>query len=245
MPIRGQSLRLLSDAWSNLRSRTAARIALGRAGGSLPTAEVIAFAQDHAAAKDAVHAELDVDALRNAIEPLNHPIQIVHSAAPDRATYLQRPDLGRRLAENATLQGSGEIAIILGDGLSALAVQRHGPSVLAALLPLLRHHTIAPIVIAQQARVALSDEIGQLLKAKLAIMLLGERPGLGSADSLGAYLVFDPRPGRNDSQRNCVSNIRPTGLDPVAAAEMLAYLIEQSLTQQISGIHLKDERLLL
>lgn len=239
-----------SDPWSALRRFTAARIALGRAGASLPTAEVLDFAIAHAAARDAVHAGLDVEALRADIEPLQLPVLLLATLARDRLTYLQRPDLGRRLDQESRLaldaaRGSEtDVVFIIADGLSAPAAQRQAPPLLARLLPMLAGTglRVGPICIALQARVAIEDEIGEALGAKLAVILIGERPGLGTAESLGAYLVFDPAPGRTDAQRNCISNIRPGGLGTPAAAQTLHYLITESLRRRISGVGLKDDR---
>jgi ethanolamine ammonia-lyase small subunit len=238
----------IQDPWSQLRSQTDARIALGRAGGSLPTAELLAFAADHADARDAVHSALDAEALRASLAALELPIFLLRSQAPDRDTYLKRPDLGRRLdTASATALDSTQsvdVAIIVGDGLSAIAAQRHAATTLLHLIPLLRRarFSIGPICVVTQARVAIEDEIGFLLKARTAVILIGERPGLGVVDSLGAYLVHRPSIGNTDAQRNCISNICPGRLDPAAAAGTLAWLIEQSLVRQISGVGLKDDR---
>jgi ethanolamine ammonia-lyase small subunit len=241
---------MISDPWHQLRKHTPARIALGRAGASLPTAELLAFAADHAEARDAVHSELDVSSLADSLSSLELPIQFLRSRAPDRQTYLKRPDLGRRLDEpssaavaaNAT--AGVDVALIVGDGLSAVAVQRHAAEVLAHLVPLLRDRrlSLGPISIVTQARVAVQDEIGSLLNAQVAVILIGERPGLRSVDSLGAYLVHRPSIGNTDAQRNCISNIRTGSLNPPAAADALVWLIEQSLRRRISGVDLKDER---
>ena len=238
------------DAWSALRRHTEARIALGRAGGSVPTAELLDFAVSHAAARDAVHAVLGIDALRESLTPLNLPCLVLSTEARDRETYLKRPDLGRRLDEPsrqtlaAAAAGEFDVALIIADGLSAPAAQRQAPPLLFELVPKFRSAglRIAPLCIVRQARVAVEDEIGAALNAKLAVILIGERPGLVSAEGLGAYLVFAPRPGRTDAQRNCVSNIRPGGLSPAAAADTICYLITQSLQRQISGVALKDDR---
>jgi len=238
------------DPWSQLRSRTPARIALGRAGGSLPTAELLAFAADHADARDAVYSELAVEPLIDSLAPLGMTVITLRSQAPDRPTYLKRPDLGRQLdaASPATVMAGAseavDVALIIGDGLSAVAAQRHAPAVLLHLVPMLRDRrlSLGPICIVTQARVAVQDEIGSLLKARVALILLGERPGLGSPDSLGGYLVHGPRIGNTDAQRNCISNIRPGHLDPPAAAQTLAWLIEQALLRGLSGIALKDDR---
>jgi ethanolamine ammonia-lyase small subunit len=234
------------DPWHFLRDRTSARIAMGRAGGSLPTKACLAFAADHADARDAVYSELDVSALEQALQV---PVINLHSKAADRTIYLQRPDLGRQLdgpsAELLVSKASGEIdiALIVADGLSATAAQRHSADVVRHLMALLSPagFTVGPICIARQARVAIADQIGSLLKARLSIILIGERPGLGVADSLGAYLTFQPAVGKTDAQRNCVSNINPRQLPPQAAAGTLFWLTQQSLRRQLSGVQLKDE----
>jgi ethanolamine ammonia-lyase small subunit len=235
------------NPWSNLKSRTTARIALGRAGGSLPTAECLSFAADHADARDAVYSELDVPALKRA---LGLPIIALQSEACDRETYLKRPDLGRRLdvTSSELLKDSArdevDVVLILADGLSAMAAQRHGADVVKHLIELLRskNFSLAPICVVTQARVAIEDEIGSLLRARLAVILIGERPGLGIADSLGAYLVHNPTIGKTDADRNCVSNIHPRHLPPAAAAQTLAWLVDQSLVRRLSGVQLKDDR---
>ena len=237
-----------ADPWADLRRHTPARIALGRSGSSLPTAELLRFAAAHAQARDAVHIALDSDALARDLAALGlAPALIVQSRAPDRASYLRRPDWGRRLsaADAGRLQalagGAVDLALVLGDGLSAVAVQRHAVPLLAALLPLLLPGlSLAPLVIASQARVALADEIGALLQARLVLILLGERPGLSAPDSLGAYLTHAPQLGCSDAQRNCVSNIRPDGLPPAQAAQRLAWLLHEALRRRTSGVALKD-----
>jgi len=241
----------LRDPWSDLRSLTRARIALGRAGSSLPTAELLAFRADHAAARDAVWAELDLDRLEADLAPLGLPVLRLASLAPDRATYLRRPDLGRqvdvasaaRLAQAAP-PGGCDVALVLGDGLSAIAVQQHAPGLAAALVAGLRAAGLAPgpVSLVQQARVAVEDPVGVALRARAAIILIGERPGLGSPDSLGAYLVFGPRPGRTDAERNCVSNVRPDGLAIGAAADLIGWLVGEALRRGLTGVALKDER---
>jgi ethanolamine ammonia-lyase small subunit len=241
---------MTGDPWAELRKHTPARITLGRAGASLPTAEWLAFTADHAEARDAVYSELDVSALIGALSALGLPLLSLRSRALDRQCYLTRPDLGRRLDEASVetvaqaATAAVDVAIIVADGLSALAVQRHAASVLSHLVPRLRHDGISlgPIGVVAQARVAIEDEIGALLKARVAVILIGERPGLGSVDSLGAYLVHGPAIGNTDAQRNCVSNIRPGHLEPAAAAEAVGWLIEQALARRISGVMLKDER---
>lgn len=239
------------DPWAALRAHTPARIALGRAGTSLPTHELLRFAAAHAQARDAVHVPLDGPALATALQAAGWPTLAVASRAPTRAVYLRRPDWGRRLDEPsvAALRAAAEppgpapdLAIIVGDGLSATAVQRHAPALLAALRPLLPPGLrLAPLVLATQARVALADEVGALLGARLALFLIGERPGLSSPDSVGAYLTHAPRLGRSDAERNCISNVRPAGLPPERAAQRLAWLIGEALRRQTTGIALKDD----
>ena len=230
-----------------LRKWTSARVALGRAGGSLPHRERLDFRLSHARARDAVHQPFDPAMLALELESHGRPILLAPSQALDRPTYLQRPDLGRQLSPEAnerliarrTADGF-DFVVILADGLSASAAHLQGPPLLAALLPLLDKWTLAPLVIAPFARVALQDEIGHALGARAALILLGERPGLGSPDSLGAYLVHDPRPGNSDAQRNCVSNIRPAGLPPAAAAHRISWLLLESRRLGFSGVDLKD-----
>jgi len=245
--------RVTDDPWESLRQHTAARIALGRAGGSLPTAELLKFSFDHAEARDAVHSELDVNRLQAELGGIGLPIVRVASRVRDRLEYLRRPDLGCRLDDKSRseleslskVNGDGQdIVLIVADGLSALAAQTQSASVVGALVGLLRAdgYRLGALVLAQFARVALQDEIGHLLQARASLILLGERPGLGTADSLGGYLVFNPRPGNTNAERNCVSNIRPAGLPPPAAAETLHYLVTESLRRRISGVGLKDER---
>lgn len=240
-----------SDSWQSLRQYTAARIALGRAGASLPTSAWLDFKYDHAIARDAVHAEFDAEELAKQMESLGLESRIVSSAAPDRATYLTRPDLGRRLADadvryldDCCATSSCDLAIIVSDGLSAAAAHLHAAPLVAALLPSLRQWNwqMAPVVVVRFGRVAIADQIGQWLGARLALILLGERPGLKAADSLGAYLVYDPRPGRTDAQRNCVSNIRPAGLSIAQATDTIMYLLREAHRRGISGIELKDDR---
>jgi ethanolamine ammonia-lyase small subunit len=240
-----------SDPWNGLRRHTAARIALGRAGGSLPTREVLLFAAAHAAARDAVHETLDWDRLEAGIRALPSDVVRLESAATDRATYLQRPDLGRKLSDasaqtlaEAKRTPAPDVALVVSDGLSAPAAQRQAAPLLRELLPMLRTSgiIISPVFLVRFGRVAIEDEIGAIAGAKAAVILLGERPGLGSPDSLGAYLVFDPRPRRTDAERNCVSNIRPGGLSFPDAGATLHYLITEAVRRQISGVALKDER---
>ncbi len=227
-----------------LRRLTGARVGLGRAGVSQPTAAQLAFALDHARARDAVHGALDVARLAHDLEALGLPVLCVRSAAPDRRTYLLRPDLGRRLAADAELPPAPcDVAVVVADGLSAQAAQAHAAGVIAALVPRLTAAGLAlgPVVIATQARVALGDAIGERLGARAVLVLFGERPGLSSQDSLGAYLTLAPRPGRTDAERNCVSNIRPAGLAAEDAAFRLAWLIGEAFRLGRTGVALKDE----
>jgi len=236
------------DPWAELRRHTPARIGLGRSGVALPTAELLRFAAAHAQARDAVHVTLDVAALQAQLQADGWTTICVTSQAASRDAYLRRPDLGRRLARDdaarlqAAAAGAVDLAVVLGDGLSATAVSRHAPPLLAALRSALGGTlSWAPLVIATQARVALADGIGSALQARVVLILLGERPGLSSPDSLGAYLTHAPAPGRSDAERNCVSNIRPEGLAPAAAAERIAWLVREALRRRTSGIALKDD----
>ena len=239
----------LPDPWDGLRAHTAARIALGRTGHSLPTAEWLRFAQAHALARDAVHTPLDADALARDLHALGLETLPITSAAPDRATYLRRPDLGRRLSLRSAALLAGldarpcDLAVVLADGLSARAVQAHAAPLLAELQPRLAANALAfaPVTLALQARVALGDEVGALLKARAVLVLIGERPGLSSPDSLGAYLTWAPQPGRSDAQRNCVSNIRPDGLPVADAAHKIAWLLQAAQRLGATGVALKDE----
>ena len=242
---------VIPAAWDGLRRFTDARIALGRAGHSLPTSAHLAFQQAHALARDAVHAPLDAAALQADLQRLGLGVLHAHSAAGDRHTYLQRPDLGRRLdsasAESlVTVRGEGcDLCLVLADGLSPQAVSRHAPALLAALLPRLRADAVpwrlAPVVIVEQARVAVGDEVGERLGAALVLVLIGERPGLSSPDSLGLYFTWAPRVGRTDAERNCISNVRDAGLTPVQAALRLHALLGRARARRLTGVDLKDE----
>ena len=220
-----------------LRDYTNARVGLGSVGHSLPTRALLEFNLDHARARDAVHLELG---------PLGIEAIEVHSAARDRAEYLRRPDLGRRLdsaSQSKLTPGGFDAAIVIADGLSALAVERYAVRTVAALEQRLSEDgwRLAPTVIARQARVALGDEIGQRLRARMVLVLIGERPGLSSPDSLGAYLTYDPREGRTDAERNCISNIRDLGLSPDLAAYKLWFLMTESRRRKLSGVDLKED----
>jgi ethanolamine ammonia-lyase small subunit len=228
--------------WRDLRAYTDARVGLGRSGNALPTAAHLDFQEAHAVARDAVFSALDVPALLAAL-PGSVAVQ---SQAPDRRTYLLRPDLGRRLADAAPLAphaGDWDIAVVIADGLCATGVQCHAPEVLARVRPRLRDAglRVAPPVIATQARVALGDPIGQALGARAVAVLIGERPGLSALDSMGIYLTWAPRPGRTDAQRNCISNVRPRGLSYDDAAAKLLWLIQAMRALGATGVALKDE----
>lgn len=234
------------DPWSAMRQATKARIGLGRAGNAIPIDEVLRFQAAHAMARDAVHAPLDVSALERDLAPLS--TMIASSQVPDRASYLRRPDMGRLLAaEDAdrltAARGPFDIVFVVGDGLSSIAVQRHAAPMVHACREALPYLSIAPIVIAQQARVAIADPIGAALGARLSVILIGERPGLTVSDSLGLYLTYGPRPGRRDSERNCISNVHPHGgLTYEQAADTLAWLVREALRRSLSGVELKEER---
>jgi ethanolamine ammonia-lyase small subunit len=231
------------DPWSALRANTPARIALGRSGASLPTREVLAFGLAHAKARDAVHDALDVPRLLRDLQSIGYAAQSVRSAAGDRATYLTRPDLGRKL--DGKLSGNTEIVVAIEDGLSAIAVQTHAVPLLRELQAVSEKWNSVAVVVATQGRVALGDEIGERMKAKLVVVLIGERPGLTSPDSLGVYLTWMPRVGRIDAERNCISNIRPQGLGYAEAARRLDWLTSAALARGVTGIGLKDESGLL
>ena len=214
------------DPWLGLAGHTPARIALGRTGASLPTDEVLRFALAHAQARDAVHTPFDADTVEAQVRALGFDTLRASSAAPARDVYLRRPDLGRRLSEEsrATLAAAAgaevDLALVIADGLSSAAIHAQAVPFLAAFQPWIARQgwSLAPVVIATQARVALGDEAAALLRARACVLMVGERPGLSSPDSLGLYLTFDPLPGRSDAERNCISNVRPEGLSHAAAA---------------------------
>lgn len=241
-----------ADPWTALRRHTAARIALGRTGASLPTQEVLAFGLAHARARDAVHLPLDVSALRTTLVAEGFEVLDVASRAPDRAAYLARPDWGRRLTDAAVQRLAAashdvdaesdtvfDVVFVVADGLSSTAVQRHAAPLLVALRAQLDGWSIAPVVIATQARVALADEVGECLRARIAVSLIGERPGLSSPDSLGAYLTYGPRVGLTDEARNCISNIRPEGLPIAAAAALIAAHLRAARQARLTGVALR------
>lgn len=246
------TLGLPANPWQALRRLTPARIALGRTGTSLPTTAQLDFQLAHAQARDAVHLAFDHAAISAQLAEQGQETLLLHSAAADRDNYLQRPDLGRRLNADSARQlrdhadahpGGCDLAVVIADGLSALAVHRHA-------VPFLLHvreqaaadgWSLSPIVLVEQGRVAVADEVGQLLGARMVVILIGERPGLSSPDSLGLYFTYSPKVGLNDAHRNCISNIRLEGLSYAMAAHRLLYLMREACRRQLSGVHLKDE----
>jgi ethanolamine ammonia-lyase small subunit len=228
---------------------TPARVALGRTGASLTTEEVLRFQLAHAEARDAVHDPLESEALAARIAALGCKVVRVTTPATPREVYLRRPDLGRRLDPDSAARLEklrcvvSDIAIVVADGLSSRAVTNNAVPLLSRLIPKFADQafTLAPVVVAEGARVALGDEIAERLGARLALVLIGERPGLSSPDSLGVYLTFAPRPGVTDAERNCVSNIRAGGLDVEAASSKLAWLVRKAIAAGMSGVRLKDE----
>jgi ethanolamine ammonia-lyase small subunit len=237
------------DRWADLRRLTAARIGLARSGASLATGPLLEFRLAHARARDAVHTPLDEARLQADLATLGLPVLAVASAVRDRAQYLMRPDLGRRLAVGAEAmlaahaESGHDLAIVLTDGLSARAVETQAQPVLAELLPALRADgwRIAPLVIVRQGRVATADLVAQALRAGCVVNLIGERPGLSAPDSMGAYLTWRPGPDTTDANRNCISNIRPEGIDHAHAARKIAHLLRAMRTRQLSGVALKDD----
>jgi ethanolamine ammonia-lyase small subunit len=235
-----------------LRSLTPARVGLAHAGVSLETRDLLDFQRAHAQARDAVHSHLEAASIAASLTQISsREVLRMHSACADRATYLQRPDLGRTLDEPSRYQllrhtppansPSTKLALIVADGLSALAVERHAASLISELLPLLDGWQLTPICVVEQARVAIGDEIGLALGAEISVVLIGERPGLSSPDSLGAYITFDPRPGRTDAERNCISNIRAEGLSYAQATTQLVYYLTEARRRRLTGVALKEE----
>lgn len=254
--------KVVENPWSDLRRFTDARIGLGRAGISLPTSEMLAFQLSHAQARDAVNFPLDISEMTktlsaiDALSVVEKPLS-VQSEAVDRVTYLQRPDLGRKLnqagrttllntmqsRQNST-QAQYDLAIVVVDGLSSLAVQKNAAPFISELLKQLptepSPYKIAPITLVEQGRVAIGDDIGELLNAQVVMVLIGERPGLSSPDSLGLYLTWEPKTGLNDACRNCISNIRPAGLSYFEAARRAVYLLQEAKKCGLTGVNLKD-----
>ena len=240
----------MGDPWMELRQFTQARIALGRAGHAVPTQALLDFQLAHAEARDAVHFPWDIDAFAGQVHDLGEEAVILSTSVSSRSEYLRRPDLGRALTEASrtrlnNLQASAvDVALIVTNGLSSTAVERHGIPLLQAIVKGFRSRqiSIAPVALVANGRVALADEIGSVLAAKLAIIVVGERPGLSAADSLGLYLTFAPHPGNTDAERNCISNIRPPeGFGYAEATAKLLYLTGEALRRGKSGVTLKDD----
>jgi ethanolamine ammonia-lyase small subunit len=240
---------IVASSWAaRLRALTPARVRLGRTGVSQQTRDLLDFQQAHALARDAVHARLEAAALAAAIVEISGgQVMRLRSMAADRAEYLQRPDLGRKLDEASRAELAAQpktacdLAIVVADGLSALAVERHVPPLLRAWLPRLDGWTIASVCVVEQGRVAIGDAIGEALGAQLCVVLIGERPGLSSPDSLGAYITWEPRAERTDAERNCISNIRSEGLSYMQASAQLCYYVTEARKCKLTGIALKEE----
>jgi ethanolamine ammonia-lyase small subunit len=238
----------LAPTWSSrLRALTPARVGLGRSGVSQLTPDLLDFQRAHAQARDAVHARLEAAGFVASIKETSAgDVLRLHSMAADRAIYLQRPDLGRRLDEASRIAlaslkaGSWELALIIADGLSALAVERHAAPLLKEMLSRLKDWLIAPVCVVEQGRVAIGDEIGAALDVQLCVVLIGERPGLSSPDSLGVYITWEPKPGRTDAERNCISNIRAEGLSYTQAADQLLFYLTEARHRKLTGVALKD-----
>lgn len=242
---------VVPNPWDKLRRYTPARIALGRAGTSLPTKPHLEFQLAHARARNAVHHELDVATLEAALKARGHEPRVLHSAAANRPMYLQRPDKGRRLdepsrqelAKMARPENGYDVAFVIGDGLSSFAIEENAAPFLDVMLPPLADQKwrVAPLVIVREARVAVGDEVGELLGASMVVVLIGERPGLSSPDSMGIYMTLKPRVGLTDEARNCISNVRREGLSYDLAAHKLLYLMTEARKRGHSGVQLKDE----
>ncbi|MCQ1059820.1 ethanolamine ammonia-lyase subunit EutC [Photobacterium sp. DNB23_23_1] len=252
---------VVQNPWCQLRAFTSARIALGRSGNSIPTKELLSFQLDHAQAMDAVHCALDTDLLVSQLveipslleSTLASPV-VVESKVTDRLMYLQRPDLGRQLNDVSWLalenlsskhHDTPDLAIVIADGLSSTAIQSHAVEVVSRLFSMLgndREHEwdLSPISVVKQGRVAVADDISQCFNAKMALILIGERPGLTSPDSMGMYLTWGARRGAKDSHRNCISNVRPGGLSYDDACNRALYLLKEARKLQLSGVNLKD-----
>jgi len=240
-----------ANPWSGLKQYTQARIALGRAGTSLPTAPHLEFQLAHARARNAVHHELDFEALESALAASGQQVIRLQSAAEGRPDYLQRPDKGRRLSEASrtelskhTWSAQGyDVAFVIGDGLSATAIDENAVAFLNVMLPILKEAgwSVAPLATVKGARVAVGDEIGEAMGAKMVVVLIGERPGLSSPDSMGIYLTYGPRRGLTDEARNCISNVRKDGLKYDGAAHKLLFLMNEARRRGLSGVNLKDE----
>ncbi len=240
----------MTDSWISLRRFTQARIALGRSGHAIPTKALLDFQLAHAQVRDAVHFNWDLAGFAGQVRELGEEVLFLDTPVSGREEYLRRPDLGRILSEAARARlkscntAETDVALIVTNGLSSTAVERHGIPLLKAILKAFhsRQLSLAPVALVANGRVALSDQIGNALAARVAVIIVGERPGLSATDSLGIYLTFAPQPDRTDAERNCISNIRPPeGLSYHAAAEKLLYLTGEALRRGISGVALKDD----
>jgi ethanolamine ammonia-lyase small subunit len=234
---------------NQLKEFTPARIGIGRTGVSIPLMQVLEFKLAHAHARDAVYSELDITGISANLKQFSLPVMVLQSQAVNRRQYLQRPDFGRKLDAPAisnleSMGGRYDVAIIIADGLSAAAVNENAIALLKIFMPLLSaaRLKLAPICLVEQGRVAIGDDIAYHLGAELSVMLIGERPGLSAADSIGAYLTYNPKPGLTDESRNCISNIRPKGLNDKAAADKLFYLVQEAFSRKLSGVELKDNQ---
>lgn len=242
----------VDNPWLELRRLTPARIALGRTGTSIPTGAQLDFQFAHAQARDAVHLPFDHVGLSSQLAERGRDSLLLHSAAVDRHSYLQRPDQGRRLSDESAQAlrnyaeanpGGVDLAVVVADGLSALAVHKHTLPFLTRMEEQTHAEgwSLSPVILVEQGRVAVADEIGQLLGAKMVVILIGERPGLSSPDSLGLYFTYNPKVGLTDAYRNCISNVRLEGLSYGMAAHRLLYLMREACRRQLSGVNLKDE----
>ncbi len=235
------------DPWKLMKTLTHARIGMGRSGGSLTTDSLMKFRLDHAMARAAVWKEWDLSSTQKELNELGYPTLQLQSQAADKETYLQRPDLGKRLNSSSVhylkqvWKADHDLGIVISEGLSSYAIEQQTIPFLKELLPMVPNYQIAPIVLVKYGRVAIGDEIGELLKCKLVIILIGERPGLSSPDSLGIYLTYHPKKGTTDEKRNCISNIHPAGLSYQLAAEKLFYLCNEAIKRKLTGVELKDD----
>ncbi len=243
---------MTADPWANLKQFTDARIGLGRSGSAMPTHEVLDFALSHAMARDAVTTPIDWAPIETGLADLGLPTLRIGSAARDRSEYLRRPDLGRKLSDHSreALVRASEIeaerpdlVVVVGDGLSSMAVAANTVAYMTALLPhvIKSGWRLSPVLLAGDARVALGDEVGEILGGKAVLVLIGERPGLSSPDSLGIYLTLSPRVGIKDADRNCISNIRQRGLSYEEGAFKTAWLLREAFRRGLTGVGLKDE----
>lgn len=239
------------DPWEKYKAFTNARIALGRAGGSLPTKDLLKFRKDHALARDAVWAEMNTFSLEHKLSQTGLKHITLSSKAENRQLYIQRPELGRELNSGSIQElldrstSPCDLCIVIADGLSATAIDHHAIAFLKAFFPQISIYSLATVCIVKQGRVAIGDQVGELLRAKLVVVLIGERPGLSSPDSMGIYLTYNPRKGTTDEKRNCISNIRQEGLSYPFAAQKLAFLVNEAMSKKLSGVNLKDNSNLL